>query len=378
MTAYSTQAATEATETLDAFDDQTAISIVHDLVATPSVSGAEREAARLFAQRASALGFDTEIDHVGSAIATRGDTSNDAIEIVMLGHIDTVPGVIPVRIEDNILHGRGSVDAKGPLATHLLAAARAELPEGVRLRVIAAVGEETADSTGANAVAPRLRPDACIIAEPSAADAVTLGYKGRMLVECHVAREAHHSAGPDPSAADDLLTWWNAVCARVTVYNEGRSSPFEILQHSVLDISHDSDGVTDRARLLAGFRLPEWLPPDILEEELHALDPTADVRVTGRERAHRVSRNDPVVRAMTASIRAAGLTPRHKLKTGTADLNVVAPVWDCPIAAYGPGDSTLDHTPDERLELDEYLRAIAVLTDAVERLASDLLASRSR
>ena len=32
-------------------------------------------------------------------------------EIVLLGHIDTVPGHIPVRIEDGVLHGRGSVDA---------------------------------------------------------------------------------------------------------------------------------------------------------------------------------------------------------------------------------------------------------------------------
>ncbi|MEZ6243052.1 MAG: [LysW]-lysine hydrolase [Phycisphaerales bacterium] len=366
-----------APNALDAFDDQNAIELVHDLVATASVSGAERAAAHLFAERAARLGFTTEIDHVGSAIATRGSTSDDAVEIVMLGHIDTVPGVIPVRIEGDTLHGRGSVDAKGPLATHLIAAARANLPENVRIRVVAAVGEETADSTGANAVAPRLRPDACIVAEPSAADAVTLGYKGRLLVERHVAREAHHSAGPDPSAADDLLAWWNAVHARLEMLNDGRESPFEILQHSVLDLSHDSDGVTDRARLLAGFRLPDWITPELLEQELHSIDPAADVRVTGRERAHRVERNDPVVRALTASIRASGATPRHKLKTGTADLNVVAPVWNCPIAAYGPGDSTLDHTPEERLELPEYLLAIRVLTGAIERLAQELLARRA-
>ncbi len=377
MTTLSARRAPQpAPNALDPFDEQTAIDLVHDLVATASVSGAEREAAHLFAERAARLGFTTEIDHVGSAIATRGSTADDAIEIVCLGHIDTVPGVIPVRIEGGVLHGRGSVDAKGPLATHLLAAARAELPENVRLRVVAAVGEETADSTGANAVAPRLNPDACIVAEPSAADAVTLGYKGRLLVERHVAREAHHSAGPDPSAADDLLEWWNAVRARIDLLNDGRESPFEILQHSVLDLSHDSDGVTDRARLLAGFRLPDWITPELLEQELHSIDPAADVRVTGRERAHRVERNDPVVRAMTASIRAAGERPRHKLKTGTADLNVVAPVWGCPIAAYGPGDSTLDHTPEERLELPEYLRAIAILTDGIGRLARQLLAER--
>ncbi|RPI03454.1 MAG: acetyl-lysine deacetylase, partial [Zetaproteobacteria bacterium] len=43
-------------------------------------------------------------------------------------------------------------------------------------------------------------------------------------------------------------------------------------------------------------------------------------------------------------------------------MNVVGPAWRCPIVAYGPGDSRLDHTPDEHLDLDEYRRAIAILT----------------
>ena len=49
-------------------------------------------------------------------------------------------------------------------------------------------------------------------------------------------------------------------------------------------------------------------------------------------------------------------------------MNIVGPVWNCPIFAYGPGDSALDHTPDEHIDLDEYLRAIRVLTQALSRL----------
>ena len=49
------------------------------------------------------------------------------------------------------------------------------------------------------------------------------------------------------------------------------------------------------------------------------------------------------------------------LKTGTSDMNVVAPVWQCPIVAYGPGDSALDHTPNEHLPLDEYWKAVRVV-----------------
>jgi LysW-gamma-L-lysine carboxypeptidase len=49
-------------------------------------------------------------------------------------------------------------------------------------------------------------------------------------------------------------------------------------------------------------------------------------------------------------------------------MNVVGPVWRCPILAYGPGDSALDHTPNEHLSLEEYARAIDVLEHALAAL----------
>jgi LysW-gamma-L-lysine carboxypeptidase len=53
-------------------------------------------------------------------------------------------------------------------------------------------------------------------------------------------------------------------------------------------------------------------------------------------------------------------------------MNVVAPLWQCPVVAYGPGDSALDHTPDEHLDLDEYWRAVVVLESCLTRLAGAL------
>ena len=66
--------------------------------------------------------------------------------------------------------------------------------------------------------------------------------------------------------------------------------------------------------------------------------------------AYRCDKNTPLVRSLLAGVRAAGGTPRFKVKTGTADMNVVGPAWRCQMAAYGPGDSSLDHTPDEHIE----------------------------
>ena len=49
-------------------------------------------------------------------------------------------------------------------------------------------------------------------------------------------------------------------------------------------------------------------------------------------------------------------------------MNTVGEVWEVPMAAYGPGDSRLDHADDEHILIDEYLRGIAVLTAALDEL----------
>jgi [amino group carrier protein]-lysine/ornithine hydrolase len=88
--------------------------------------------------------------------------------------------------------------------------------------------------------------------------------------------------------------------------------------------------------------------------------------------AYRGEKNNQLVRAFLKGVRAAGGTPGFLLKTGTSDMNVVGPAWRCPILAYGPGDSNLDHTPDEHIAIEEYLRAIDVLEAALRGLLAGI------
>lgn len=370
--------------------DVDAISCVHELVSIPSVSGNERAAVEAFVRIAASWGFETSIDEAGNGVATRrsaprvSDAAGTGVlaaeptrsrELVLLGHIDTVPGEIPVRTEQGVLYGRGSVDAKGPLAAMLVAAARADLPSNCVVRVVAAVGEETPQSTGARYVAKMWRPDACIIGEPSGWTGVTLGYKGRLVLHAAMRQASGHSAGPNGSAADALVQHWASVTRAIEQMNEGRTGSFETIQATLRSLATESDGLHDVARLSAGFRLPRWVTPEVLEAMLRGLARTVgglDVCFEGHEVCHASDRNDAVVRALCAGVRAMGERPHPKLKTGTADLNVVAPAWQCPIAAYGPGDSSLDHTPNEHLVLDEYCKSIRVLTDAIHGLFNEL------
>jgi len=77
-----------------------------------------------------------------------------------------------------------------------------------------------------------------------------------------------------------------------------------------------------------------------------------------------------VAGALRAGIREAGGEPTHLRKTGTSDANHYAAAWDCPVATYGPGDSALDHAPDERIDLADFDRGVAVLTTAADRLCT--------
>ena len=81
--------------------------------------------------------------------------------------------------------------------------------------------------------------------------------------------------------------------------------------------------------------------------------------------AYRAEKNTPVVRAFLRAIRASGGEPGFRVKTGTADLNIVAPAWNCPALVYGPGDAALDHTPEEHISVQEYIKAVNVLALAM-------------
>ena len=56
-------------------------------------------------------------------------------------------------------------------------------------------------------------------------------------------------------------------------------------------------------------------------------------------------------------------------KTGTSDMNLLASKIRIPMIAYGPGDSRLDHTDEEEVTIEDYLSAISVYEQALERLA---------
>ncbi|MCX5689395.1 MAG: [LysW]-lysine hydrolase [Planctomycetota bacterium] len=361
--------------------DAAAVDCLVQLVRTQSLSGHESRLAMRLVEWMQALGLRAWIDENGNAIGERGP-ADAAATVVLLGHMDTVPGEIPVRIEGDWLHGRGSVDAKGPLATCLWAAARCQLPPDCRVVVIGAVEEETATSRGARGVLDAYHPQGCIIAEPSGSRCVTLGYKGRLVVRVSVELERVHTAAARGSSMDLLHRFWQRTLERVSSENAAPSrgkGAFDQIQATIRSWETDPAGLMDGATMEVAFRLPVGVSPeqmDALCRELAAelaaewglAEGSLLLSCAGAEHPVASPRHDVCAVALSDALRARSIRPTLKVKTGTCDMNVVGPVWRCPIVAYGPGDSALDHTPHERVSIAEYLEAIGVLSDGLRNL----------
>jgi len=389
------------------------VALLHNMLTIPSYSRQEGALARYLAEQAAQMGLYSYVDEVGNFVASTSprvggplvglgaaevagstethkgssyagaDGAEEMQPIVLLGHMDTVTGNIPVRIEDGLLYGRGAVDAKGPLAAFICAAARLarnghdqSVPTGMLERpivVIGAVEEEAPTSRGAHAVVDRYRPAACIIGEPSSSQAVTIGYKGSLLIEGSATRSSSHSAGPQASSNEVATAFWERVRSHAAGWNEqhANGSAFASLLPSLRSINSTLDGLEEQTRFVIGYRLPPGYDIAGLHDQLErwAADDNLRINFVSEEAAFQTSRTIPLARAFIAAIRSSGGQPTFKHKTGTSDMNVVGPVWGENIVAYGPGDSRLDHTPNEHIRIAEYTQAIAILEDVLGRLA---------
>ena len=360
------------------------------------------------------------VDAAGNAVGELGAAGASRV-IVLLGHIDTVPGNIPVRIDAASSHAPARTRQRrcqGP-ARRLRRGGRdgwahaGRTTQACALVVVGAVEEEAATSKGARFIASRFdggsepRPSACVIGEPSSWRRITLGYKGRLLLDLSARQPMAHTAGPDASVAEVVIDLWNWVRTHAGTANAGVERPFDQLTPSLRRfVTANEEGLIDTVDAQFAWRLPVGF--DALELVASSCSPGRPTMSTRRARYRRPrsdtglavdaaspspvrarastfafrgweqpwrgDRQNALVRSFLAGIRAVepAAQPGFVVKTGTSDMNVVAPIWQCPIVAYGPGDSGLDHTPNEHLELDEYWHAVRILEATLRQLVLSL------
>lgn len=340
--------------------DTEARDLLQELVAIPSPTGEERECAERLAEFFERHDREVWLDEVGNVRAPADDAA------LFTSHIDTVPGDIPVRVEDGEsgpeLWGRGSVDAKGPLAALAVAAVRA----GVSF--VGVVGEEINSRGARHLIADRDAPDAVVNGEPSGWDGVTFGYRGILQGTYVATSESGHTSRPENNAIQDAIAWWSRV------ESEFENDPYEPVFEQVtakpvsVEGGTSDDGLSVETTLDVQLRVPPSMTCDEVREMADGYLEGGHVNWKDSVRPTMQSPRSAVGRAFRVAVRGTGGDPRLLRKTGTSDMNIYAGEWDCPMATYGPGDSDLDHAPDEHLPLAELDRSVAVLEEVAAQL----------
>jgi len=326
-----------------------------------SPTGSEGALVDFLVKWANKNGFKAYKDDVGNLIAEKGANYREK-EILLVGHVDTVPGMPPVRMEGKRLYGRGAVDAKAPLACFLEAAAAVDKK---RIIVIGAVDEE-GDSKGARNLLGKFKPKHIIVGEPSGWSNLNIGYKGSInLFYSHVQRK-EHSSNSNPNCQERAVMFFNELSNYCQKFNIGRTL-FKQLGIKLIAINSEDDGLNERVKMRINIRAPIGFEIEDLKKFAEEKKNKAIVDYSEFEEPVLVDKQNKVISAFIRSIRALGGEVRFKLKTGTSDMNILQK-YKVPLVTYGPGDSSLEHTPDECLDLDEYEKAVKILSLVLKNL----------
>jgi len=164
----------------------------------------------------------------------------------------------------------------------------------------------------------------------------------------------------------DLESSW--VVQYIDELNGGERNRFHTLDPFLKRITSSDGAFAEEVVMDISLRVPFGVDIPAFKEKMRSLAGEAAVGFSGEDVPYRESKNNPLVRAFLKAIRKGEGEPMFKLKLGTSDMNTVGPVWQCPIVAYGPGDSSLDHTPDEPVDIGEYMKAIDVLSEVLRTL----------
>ncbi|MGH9210020.1 MAG: succinyl-diaminopimelate desuccinylase [Acidimicrobiales bacterium] len=325
------------------------------LVAVPSVSRDEgRLADEVEAELRAVRGL--ALDRVGDNVVARTELGR-SMRLVLAGHLDTVPpnGNADPRIEDDVLWGVGSADMKGGLAV-MLELARAVPHPAVDVTWVFYVGEEIAAEHNGLGHLFRDRPDlvagdVALLGEPTGG-AIEAGCQGSVRVRVTLTGRRAHTARP----------WMgrNAVhrAGRLLTILEGYEPRRPILDGCEYREAVEAVAITggvagnvvpDRVEVTINLRVAPDRPAAAAEADVHAmlsdvLEPEDDVKVVDLAEGAAPSLSHPLLAALRDR---NALDVRAKL--GWTDVARFAAAG-IPAANFGPGESTVAHSPDERVD----------------------------
>jgi LysW-gamma-L-lysine carboxypeptidase len=360
-----------------------AVRFLTNLLGIYSPSGKEQGIANFLAVEMKKMGFQVGLDALGNVIGVVGEGEPT---ILLCGHMDTVAGVLPLRVEEGKIYARGAVDAKGPLAAMIMAAVSAVKEPGFKGKLLlASVVDEEATSRGVkHLITQGIKADYAIFGEPSGVENVTVGYKGQIQLKIVCRTETGHASTPwlYENALEKAYEVWQQIKNASTYPSLNPSeSPFNALTACLVKVTggEATSVVPFEAEMNLDIRVPiQFTTTQIFEQiqkiiaKYQAANPNVDVKATVLDTVEpfEVNKSSPLVHLLSSSVRKVLNKPATLLhKTGTGDMNILGHAMNMPIVTYGPGDGHLDHTIDEHIVISEYLDSIQVYKETILKLA---------
>ena len=372
---------------------ENALSFARDLIRIPGLPGHEEAVARRVRQELEALGLsDVRVDDAGNVLGVvrgRGTAPpvmlNCHLDVVAEGdHAEWESPPFGGEVRDGLLHGRGAMDIKGPLALQTYAAATlAGTAQGDIIVAHTVLEERGGLGMKLLLESGSVGPGAVIIGEASHGD-VCIGHRGRAELEVVITGIAGHASAPD-RARNPLELVGDVLAA---IREVGRRQPRDpilgsaSLTATMLDVTPESRNVIpDKVVVALDWRtLPGTSEKDLLATLRGALGVRlpevpggfgVEARVacvhqrtwTGLEvdRAlltpgFLMAPDDPIVSAAAAAVgrrddpsRPATVRPW----TFATDGGWSNGAFGIPTVGFAPGEERYAHTNRERLDLEE-------------------------
>lgn len=371
---------------------ENALAFAQDLIRIPSLSGKEGEVAKRILLEMIALGYDeTRVDDLGNVIGVVRGAQGGA-PVMLNCHMDVVAEGDPEGWEHppfgavlsaGHLHGRGSMDIKGPLALQTYAAAALKDNAPGDVVVAHTVFEERGGWGMEHLLANRVvEPAAVIIGEATQGD-ITTGHRGRGEVEVVLRGLAGHASAPVRARnALDLVPPVLEALEELA----GRQESHPVLGMASLvatgiDIRPESRNVVpDEAVVVVDWRvLPGSTHGELIRQVQDSISghlpeiPSGmgvEVRMakehqrayTGRSEVRDLytpgflmDADDPIIVAAAKAVgkRTGGGDAEIRPWTFATDGGWSCGVFGIPTLGFAPGEERFAHTNRERLELEE-------------------------
>ncbi|MDW8083977.1 MAG: M20/M25/M40 family metallo-hydrolase [Candidatus Caldarchaeum sp.] len=345
------------------------VSTLVQLLEVYTPPGEERRLERTWYRICGELGYrDVWRDEVGNYFAAvgRGDRT-----VMLVSHVDTVPGELRVKVSEGRISGRGAVDAKGPLSAMLLAGGYlADKLRNIRLIVAGLVDEEGMGSGAKKLVEEDVKADSIIIGEPTGTVGIAVSYRGSVSVRVRAFAKGGHASAPyiAESALEKILSLWKLV------QQEFGGKRYEEIT-SALTTLHAGDWMSripEKAEGTVNIRFPHpYSSKEILAKlEEFVKIAQCEMQVVDITEPVVTSVSNAAARALQRAMLKLGLKAKIVKKTGTSDMNTLVALTKN-IVACGPGDSTLAHTAMEAVEIKDIITATKIYAEFAKLMDSE-------